>query len=136
MPVLPDVESSRVFPGRRAPVRSPSRIIAAAARSFTDPPGFRDSSLAWTSTPGGGSSAPTRTSGVLPISDQTAGRFVSAADSLLRMAAGLLRSPNQNEKAREAKPPGLGFIPPGENQIAVALTPNGTRTARGPGARL
>jgi hypothetical protein len=46
MPVLPDVASRIVPPASSAPVRSPSAIIRAAARSFTDPPGLCHSSFA------------------------------------------------------------------------------------------
>ena len=62
--------------------------MEAAARSFTDPPGFFDSSLAWISTPACGSSRRRRTSGVLPMSDQTAARGVSRMASDCRMTAG------------------------------------------------
>ena len=40
MPVLPDVASSRILSRVSAPDRSPSRIIRAAGRSLTEPPGF------------------------------------------------------------------------------------------------
>src|ERR1700687_1765153 len=46
MPVLPEVESRIVFPGRKLPVRSPSRTIQTAGRSLTEPPGLSPSSLA------------------------------------------------------------------------------------------
>src|SRR3990172_3035010 len=46
MPVLPDVESRMVLPGRNFPVRMPSRTIHKAGRSLTDPPGLNPSSLA------------------------------------------------------------------------------------------
>jgi hypothetical protein len=52
MPVLPDVASITVRPGVSLPVASPSRIIRAAARSFTEPPGFCHSAFAYNSTPG------------------------------------------------------------------------------------
>src|SRR5438477_7599832 len=45
-PVLPDVGSTIVPPGRSRPRRSASRIIARAMRSFTLPPGLNHSSLA------------------------------------------------------------------------------------------
>src|SRR5437899_3346355 len=52
MPVLPDVASRIVRSRVSAPDASPSRIIRAAARSFTDPPGFCHSAFAYSSTPG------------------------------------------------------------------------------------
>ena len=54
------------------PVASPSRIIRAAARSFTDPPGFCHSAFAYSSTPGvSRSNWCSRTSGVRPIMSRT-----------------------------------------------------------------
>src|SRR5215831_2156620 len=45
-PVLPDVGSTMVPPGRRSPRRSASSIMARAMRSLTLPPGLNHSSLA------------------------------------------------------------------------------------------
>jgi hypothetical protein len=45
MPVLPLVESSRIFPGPSFPARQASLTMLAAARSFTDPPGLYHSAL-------------------------------------------------------------------------------------------
>src|SRR5438128_7300224 len=72
MPVLPDV-ASRIMRSRvSAPDASPSRIIRAAARSFTDPPGFCHSAFAYSSTPGvSRSKRRSRTSGVRPIKSTT-----------------------------------------------------------------
>src|SRR5690349_9912169 len=68
MPVLPDVASRMILSRVRAPERSPSAIILAAGRSFTDPPGFCHSALAWSSTfLRSVSKLARRTSGVLPI---------------------------------------------------------------------
>src|SRR5438105_4801611 len=68
MPVLPEVASRIVLRGVSAPDASPSRIIRAAARSFTDPPGFCHSAFAYSSTPGvSRSKRRSRTSGVRPI---------------------------------------------------------------------
>src|SRR6266571_5907887 len=67
MPVLPEVASRMVPPGRSAPVRSAARTIASAARSLTEPPGFSHSALPRTSTPAGTSARPRiGTSGVPP----------------------------------------------------------------------
>src|ERR1700722_19842211 len=68
MPVLPEVASSRVLSWVRRPDRSPSRIMLEPARSFTEPPGLKNSALAWISTPGNSeSSFFRRIRGVLPI---------------------------------------------------------------------
>jgi hypothetical protein len=67
MPVLPDVGSRIVWPGRIAPFSSASSISARATRSLTDPVGFWDSSLAQRRTPGLGERRLSSTSGVLPI---------------------------------------------------------------------
>src|SRR5450759_5085036 len=72
MPVLPDVASRIVRSGVSLPEASPSRIIRAAARSFTDPPGFCHSAFAYSSTPGvSRSNWCNRTSGVRPIMSST-----------------------------------------------------------------
>src|SRR5712691_3209739 len=72
MPVLPDVASRIVRPAVSWPEASPSRIIRAAARSFTDPPGFCHSAFAYSSTPGvSRSNWCSRTSGVRPIMSRT-----------------------------------------------------------------
>ena len=72
MPVLPEVASRIVRSGVSRPVASPSRIIRAAARSLTDPPGFCHSALAYSSTPGvSRSNWCSRTSGVRPIMSRT-----------------------------------------------------------------
>src|SRR4029077_20433665 len=45
MPVLPLVESIRIFPGVSFPERRASATMRAAARSLTDPPGLYHSAL-------------------------------------------------------------------------------------------
>src|SRR5438093_800285 len=72
-PVLPDVGSTIVPPGRSFPSRSASSIIARPMRSLTEPPGLRNSSFARIS---GRTSRPTRSSrtiGVSPTSSSTVG---------------------------------------------------------------
>src|SRR3954467_4606577 len=72
MPVLPDVASMMVSPSLSRPDDSPSAIIRDAARSFTDPPGFCHSALAYSSTPGvSRSNRGSRTSGVRPMRSTT-----------------------------------------------------------------
>ena len=68
-PVLPEVGSTIVPPGRRSPLASAAATIRSAIRSLTDPPGLKFSILASTVAPG----IPrvtdrSRTSGVFPTS--------------------------------------------------------------------
>ena len=67
IPVLPDVGSRIVWPGRIAPSSSAGSIIERATRSLIDPVGLCDSSLAQMRTPGLGENRLSSTSGVLPI---------------------------------------------------------------------
>src|SRR5215212_9064824 len=67
MPVLPEVGSRMVWPGRIAPFSSASSISARATRSLTEPVGLCDSSLAQMRTPGLGDRRLSSTSGVLRI---------------------------------------------------------------------
>src|SRR6516225_8735167 len=75
MPVFPEVESMIVFPGRSAPLSRPSRTMLSAARSFTEPPGLKPSSLARIFTERGSSrlTFPISTIGVLPTRSRTDG---------------------------------------------------------------
>src|SRR3954468_17823436 len=90
MPVLPDVASMIVLSGVSRPDASPSRIILAAARSLTDPPGFCHSAFAYNSTPGlSRSNWCRRTKGVLPImsrTEESGARFRTDAASVDGMA--------------------------------------------------
>ena len=67
MPVLPEVGSRIVCPGRISPFSSASSISARATRSLTEPVGLRDSSLAQIRTPGLGLRRLSSISGVWPI---------------------------------------------------------------------
>src|SRR5256885_16448571 len=68
MPVLPLVESSRLFPGRNCPLLRASATMLEAARSFTEPPGLYHSALPNSATPGRSAvKASKRNSGVLPM---------------------------------------------------------------------
>src|SRR5690348_4348191 len=74
IPVLPEVESRMVLPGRNSPLSIPRSNMLRAARSLTDPPGLKPSSLAKIRTCGRSSpaaTARTSSSGVLPISSRT-----------------------------------------------------------------
>ena len=80
MPVLPDVASISVSPGRISPRSSARRIIDSAGRSLTDPAGLLPSSLPSTTLPRAALSwAPMRcsaTSGVLPTASSIVGYFI------------------------------------------------------------
>ena len=67
MPVLPDVGSRIVWPGRIRPFSSASSIMLRATRSLTEPVGLNDSILAQMRTPGLGVRRRSSISGVLPI---------------------------------------------------------------------
>jgi hypothetical protein len=66
MPVLPEVGSRIVLPGRSVPSSSAFSIIRSATRSFTEPVGLRSSSLAHNRTPSPGDRRGSPTSGVSP----------------------------------------------------------------------
>ena len=66
MPVLPDVGSRIVQPGRSSPSFSACSTMYSAGRSLTEPVGLRSSSLAHSRTSGDGDSRGSPTSGVLP----------------------------------------------------------------------
>ena len=79
VPVLPEVGSTIVPPGRSRPSRSAASISATATRSLIDPPGLNVSSLA---TRRGRSPAPIRdrrTSGVSPIVSRIESLRIGAA---------------------------------------------------------
>jgi hypothetical protein len=67
IPVLPDVGSRMVWPGRMSPRSSASSMSERATRSLIEPVGFADSSLAQIRTDGLGDSRLSSTSGVLPM---------------------------------------------------------------------
>src|SRR5215831_13111338 len=67
MPVLPEVGSRMTEPGCSSPSFSAAATMYVAARSFTDPVGFRSSSLAHSRTFGLGDSRGSPTRGVPPV---------------------------------------------------------------------
>ena len=79
MPVLPEVGSRIVQPGRSSPSFSASSIIASAARSLIDPVGLRSSSLAQSRTSGVGDSRGSPTSGVPPTESRRVSKRTSRA---------------------------------------------------------
>src|SRR5262245_60066759 len=90
MPVLPLVGSTSVAPGLSTPRCSASSTMATAIRSFTLPPGLRDSTLARTRAPEASASRRRRTRGVSPIRSSTefailpAMTFLSPSDVIHR----------------------------------------------------
>ncbi len=73
MPVLPAVPSTMIPPGRNAPRAIASRMIASAARSLTEPPGFMNSALPRIVQPVASEAALSWISGVWPIASTTVG---------------------------------------------------------------
>src|SRR5947207_6124370 len=79
IPVFPEVGSRMVAPRASSPSFSACSIMKKAARSLTDPVGFRSSSLAHSRTSGDGDSRGRPTSGVLPqASSRLSYRAISA----------------------------------------------------------
>ena len=72
-PVLPEVGSTTVPPGPSFPSASARSIMRSPMRSFTDPPGFMNSSFARIVAPVSMPIRCRRTSGVLPIRSSTVG---------------------------------------------------------------
>ena len=72
-PVLPEVGSTIVPPGLSRPSASAASIIAIPMRSFTEPPGLRNSSFASSSPGTSRESRSSRTIGVSPTSSRTVG---------------------------------------------------------------
>src|SRR5271155_2722331 len=67
MPVLPAVPSTIVPPGRRRPLASASSTMPLAARSLTEPPGFKNSAFPTIVRPSAAESFGRTICGVLPI---------------------------------------------------------------------
>src|SRR6266581_6367224 len=70
-PVLPDVASTTRPPGLSRPSRSAASIIAMPMRSFTEPPGLKNSALAYTGVRTPCVTRLSRISGVQPIVSRT-----------------------------------------------------------------
>jgi hypothetical protein len=71
IPVLPDVGSRIVQPGRRVPSFSACSTIQSAGRSLTEPLGLRSSSFAHSRTSGDGDSRGNITRGVRPTESRS-----------------------------------------------------------------
>src|SRR5688572_10184828 len=116
MPVLPEVASSRILSFVSAPDRSPSRIMRAAGRSFTEPPGFFHSALAYSSTFRSPCSKPDRRiSGVFPIK--------SMMEAAVRGSPGV--ATDMSDWSSPGLYPGLGRVAvlPGLSFFVRGLTP-------------
>jgi hypothetical protein len=70
-PVLPDVASTIRPPGRSVPAFSAASIIARPMRSFTEPPGLKNSAFAYTGVRMPRVTLLMRISGVQPIVSRT-----------------------------------------------------------------
>jgi hypothetical protein len=70
-PVLPDVGSTIVPPGRSSPDASAASTIRSAMRSLTLPPGLKYSTFASTGAAIPAATGPSRTSGVFPTRSAT-----------------------------------------------------------------
>src|SRR3954451_8616859 len=92
-PVLPDVGSTIVPPGRSSPSRSAASIIAIAGRSFTEPPGLNSSSLATRSHARSAPTRPRRTIGVFP----TRSSRLSATSTGVTLAVAVVFSAGMQE---------------------------------------
>src|SRR5262245_13836197 len=80
IPVLPDVGSRIVHPGRRVPSFSAAATIARPTRSLTEPVGFWSSSFAHSRTSGVGDMRGSPTSGVPPtVSSSESKRIAGSA---------------------------------------------------------
>src|SRR3990170_1978929 len=79
MPVLPEVGSRMVEPGRSRPSFSAAATIASPTRSLTEPVGFWSSSFAHSRTWGDGESRGSPTSGVPPTVSTSESKRMSAA---------------------------------------------------------
>jgi hypothetical protein len=73
------VPSTSVPPGCNCPLRSAASMMARAARSFTEPPGFMNSALPRISQPVSSLKRFRRISGVLPMASAKPRRTVSFA---------------------------------------------------------
>src|SRR6202165_2666778 len=99
IPVLPLVLSRMMRSCVSAPLRSPSWIMRSAGRSFTDPPGFMNSALAYTAASGTSfSKSRRRSSGVLPMQSRmprsrTSRTTCIAGDRAMGSMAPIIRAP-------------------------------------------
>ncbi len=96
MPVLPAVPSTTTPPGLSAPRAIASRMIASAARSLTEPPGFMNSALPRMVQPVASEAALSLISGVWPIASTTVGLKVIGTSFLNTL--GEAATPDKNAR--------------------------------------
>src|SRR5882672_319169 len=99
MPVLPAVPSTIKPPGLSRPRFSASRMMYSPARSFTEPPGFRNSALPRISQPVSSDGPRRRMSGVLPIAPTSPSRM-SLIGSACASGASAFRELKRAEPAK------------------------------------
>src|SRR6266536_3020554 len=128
-PVLPLVGSMIVPPGRNCPLASAPWTMARPIRSFTEPPGFRYSTLARTV---GASPRPSRDNRTIGVSP-TASR-IDSYTRISRPFHGLSRSRFRDCSAGPGRPDGgvHGPVPRSAKRAAV-LVDSGEQVALGPG---
>src|SRR5690349_6812909 len=90
-PVLPDVASTISPPGLSRPSRSAASIIAMPMRSFTEPPGLKNSALAYTGVRTPCVTRLSRISGVQPIVSRTLAYGLAWAGTGVRVGRVSLR---------------------------------------------
>ena len=105
--MLPEVGSTIVPPGLSSPSRSAASIIASPMRSFTEPPGFRYSSLARIVPGTSGEIRSSRTIGVPPTRSSTLG--YSRAIAARRVLA--LAPSSSSSRPRPARPSAIAGWP-------------------------
>src|SRR5690606_32165950 len=131
MPVLPDVASISVSPGRISPRASAPSIIAIAGRSFTEPAGLLPSSLPSSTLPRASSTSRPmrcrRASGVRPIASSTVGYL-----RRLGVLLGLVASVRDRTLVRQLDGAAQLAI---EDRLAQALDRRHAREALAPGER-
>src|SRR4029077_17504169 len=102
-PVLPDVGSTIVPPGRSFPARSAASIIGSPMRSFTEPPGFRYSSFARICAPPRGESLSRRTIGVAPTSSRMVGYSATSVQRDGGIRRGSFHVTDEHERRDDAR---------------------------------
>src|SRR6266545_1536799 len=128
-PVLPLVGSMIVPPGRNCPLASAPWTMARPIRSFTEPPGFRYSTLARTV---GASPRPSRDNRTIGVSP-TASR-IDSYTRISRPFHGLSRSRFRDCSAGPGRPDGGVHGPVARSaKRAAVLVDSGEQVALGPG---
>src|SRR5262249_23464460 len=138
MPVFPAVPSTMTPPGLTSPFASASAMIASAARSLMEPPGFRNSALPRIVQPVSSEALRSRISGVLPMLSTMPLRMsiakaespiwggdlqAAARRSLSASSRSTIRRPCDAGLARGA---GCAGVDPGSDQLAQhRLAPGG-----------